>query len=406
MLVRHDPQVDGIAPSYENDIFNLDGRGKNLSRITYSIANTVIRYGHAGILVFPSRQGHPTWSVYKPDRILGWRFGENKERRVLIQVRLEEHVQIPSGKYGTKTVRQVRVLTPGKWELWRETERSDQEKIGFALPYGQGGGQFEMVEQGAVPFGTIPFAVAYSDICDHDFISVPPLRELAMAAARSYAVTANRQQLLDLAAAPTLAIIGQEVESGCTQKVGPSYVIHCRQGSDVKWLEASGVSFQALKDQLKEIDEEIDTLGMAAIVSQKMGSETAEAKRLDHVDGSTAMAIISQNIEKALNDCFTFHSMYRGQTAPPWPLVALNRDFVSERLSPQDIVSLLSIYNNNLVTAVTVLQLLKEGYVLPSSLDPEKELSKIAEEKEREMFMNMNMVEDEEEEEESRAQPN
>lgn len=401
MLIRNDPQVEDVMDVMEEHVLDLDMRGKNISRMVYSLARNVLRYGHAGVLVSSDSSGRPFWAVYKPDRILGWRFGEKKGSRKLQQLRLEEHVQIPVGDYGVQTVRQIRVLSPGGWVLYRERPNTDNRgrQTEYAIPYGLAGGKFDAVESGRIPFAEIPFAVAYSEISDDEMVSSPPLKELAEASAALYSVTANRRQLLSLCAAPTLAIIGRDIEETSHKKMGPTYVINLHQGSDCKWLETSGVSFKALEQQAAEIERDIDTLGMASVVSQKMGAETAASKALDHIDGSTVMSVVSQNLERCVNNCLRYHAMFLGQAEPPWGRASLDRDFASMKLTPQEITSLLQVHGANILTPETVLKLLKDGYVLPSGFDVETELKKLEEMKMQAMAMAVGELEDDEDDE-------
>ena len=77
----------------------------------------------------------------------------------LTQLRLLETVVEPEGKYGERTVEQVRILTPGAFEIHR---RKDS-------------GEFEVVDEGTTGLNEIPFAVAYAN--RYGFLeSRPPLR--------------------------------------------------------------------------------------------------------------------------------------------------------------------------------------------------------------------------------------
>ena len=353
----------------------------------------VIRYGQAGILVTRNKSNsRPYWTVYQPNRILGWRFGEHKGQRSLVQLRLEEHVQVPSGKYGVQTVRQVRFLEPGKWTLYREvigSQSAPAHRPDFAMPYGAGGGTFEVVDQGRFPFSDIPFSVAYADIEDFEMLSSPPLRPLAEADALLYALGANRKHLLNLCAVPVMAVTGRETDEGAHRRIGPSYVMQFQPNTTVQWLETSGVSFKAVQEQITEIERDIDTLGMTSVVNQKASAETATAKQLDHIDGSTVMSVVSQNLERAINQSAKYHTLMLGLSLDPFPRFSLDRDFTSMKLLPNEITSLTSLVNEGLITKETLLELLKDGYVLPAHFDSEEELKKIAQEKADEMDLQL-----------------
>ena len=64
---------------------------------------------------------------------------------MLTQLRIAETVEVADGEYGTKTVKRVRVLTPGAWAL-------HQQGVD---------GKYTVIEDGTTPFREIPFVPFY-----------------------------------------------------------------------------------------------------------------------------------------------------------------------------------------------------------------------------------------------------
>jgi hypothetical protein len=61
-------------------------------------------------------------------------------------LRLSETVTIPDGEYGEKVVQQIRLLTPGGYQLHQKGDD----------------GEFRITDEGTTSLGEIPFSVAYS----------------------------------------------------------------------------------------------------------------------------------------------------------------------------------------------------------------------------------------------------
>ena len=90
--------------------------------------------------------GRPYWTQYTPRDILGWRSEIKDGKQVLTQLRLMEEIIVPDGLYG-EAVQQVRVLTPGAFEIHQKDKKGD----------------FVLVDEGRTSLSEIPFAVAYSN---------------------------------------------------------------------------------------------------------------------------------------------------------------------------------------------------------------------------------------------------
>ena len=77
------------------------------------------------------------------------------------QIRISEYVSEPLGAFGDRTVRQIRILSRGGWQIWRK---------------GEGG--WALYDEGTTSLPVIPLAVTYSGKVS-ELISNPPLLEIA-----------------------------------------------------------------------------------------------------------------------------------------------------------------------------------------------------------------------------------
>ncbi len=118
MLTRKPVRLNDTSDNIREQLFDVDLQGNDLNVWTYETARKLVRYGHIGTLVdAPSDGGRPYWCIYTPRQILGWRTEAKDGQQQLTMLRLLESVIVPDGDYGEKAVQQVRVLTPGAYEL-------------------------------------------------------------------------------------------------------------------------------------------------------------------------------------------------------------------------------------------------------------------------------------------------
>jgi len=357
MLTRKPVRLNDVSDLVREQLFDVDLQGNDLNVWTYEAARKMVRYGHVGVLVdapAAGENGRPYWCSYTPREILGWRTEMADGAQQLSQLRLLEKVIVPDGLYGEKEVEQVRVLTPGAFEIHR---RSDK-------------GNFELHDQGTTTLSEIPFTVAYANRVNF-MESRPPLEDIAELNLKAYQVQSDLDNQLHISAVPMLAFFGfpsspEEVSAG------PGEAISFPSDGRAQYIEPDGKSFEAQFRRLEQIAVQINELGLSAVLGQKLSAETAEAKRIDRSQGDSTMMVIAQNMQDLIDNCLVFHAEYLN--IPQAGSSFVNRDFLGARLEPAEIQSLLSLYTAGTITQKTLLDQLYEGEVLGDEFDVEEEL--------------------------------
>jgi len=356
MLTRKPVRLDDTADTIQEQLFDVDLQGNDLNVWTYEAARKMVRYGHIGTLVdAPSDGGRPYWVHYTPRQILGWRSEQSEGRQRLTQLRLQETTVVPDGLYGEKSVEQVRVLTPGEYQIWQRLDNSD----------------FQLTDEGTTSLSEIPFSVAYSNW--HGFMqSRPPLEDIAELNLKAYQVQSDLDNQLHISAVPMLAFFGFP-SSAEEVSAGPGEAIAFPAEGRAQYIEPGGTSFDYQFRRLEQLAMQINELGLSAVLGQKLSAETAESKRLDRSQGDSTMMVIAQNMQDMIDNCLQYHAQYLGNTTAAGSSY-VNRDFLGARLDPQDIQSLLQLYTAGTITQETLLRELAEGDVLGDNFDVDEEL--------------------------------
>ena len=84
------------------------------------------------------------------------------------------------------------------------------------------------------------------------------------------------------------------------------------------------------------------------------------------------MTVIAQQMQDLIDNCLKFHSEYLNE--PNAGSSFVNRDFVSARLEPQEITSLLTLFTAGTITQETLLNQLSAGEVLGDDFSVEEEV--------------------------------
>ena len=356
MLTRKPVRLNDVADVIREQLFDVDLQGNDLNIWTYDTARKVIRYGHCGVLVDApaDANGRPYWVTYTPRDILGWRTELKDGEQKFTQLRLMEKVVEPDGDYGEKIVEQVRLLTPGAFEIHRKNNDGD----------------FQLFDEGSTTLSEIPFSVAYSNRVNF-MESRPPMEDIAELNLKAYQTQSDLDNQLHIAAVPMLAFYGFPQTSE-EVSAGPGEAIAFPADGRAEYIESKGTSFDSQFKRLDQLEHQINTLALAAVLGQKLGAETAESKRIDRSQGDSTMQVVAQQMQDMIDNSLIFHAQYLGNNSAGSSFV--NRDFLAARLDPQEIGSLLQLYTAGTITQETLLKQLHEGEVLGDEFDVEEEL--------------------------------
>ena len=152
---------------------------------------------------------------------------------------------------------------------------------------------------------------------------------------------------------------------------GPGEAIAFPADGRAEYIEPAGRSYEAQFKRLYNLSNQIHELGLAAVLGQKLSAETAEAKRIDRSQGDSTMMVVAQQMQDMIDNCLVFHSKYTGTDAGS---SFVNRDFLSQRLDPQEIQALLQLYTAGSISQETLLKQLHEGEVLGDEFEVEEEI--------------------------------
>ena len=361
MLVRKPLKLIDISDTVREQLFDVDLEGNDANVFLYQLCRTAISYGHVGVLVDAPKEGdnpRPYWIQYTPEQIIGWRTKIIDGKRKIIQLRLKETIVEPDGQFGEKIVDQIRVLEIGKYMIYRKDAKNSVYKLH---------------EEGIMSVkDEIPFAVAYSNKVGN-LESRSPLYEICELNLKHYQLQSDLDNLLHISSVPMLAFFGFPPNADDVT-TGPQEALSLPIDSRAEYISPNPDSYKSQFQRLDEIKEQINTLSLAAVLGAKLVGESAEAKKIDRSQNDATLMVLAQQMQDLIDNCLRFHSSYLGE--PNAGSSTVNRDFVSNRLTPQEITSMLGLFTAGTISQETLLEQLAEGEILPDDFDIEEEIER------------------------------
>jgi len=353
---------------------DIDLRGRNIDAFAADLMESALGYGICGILVdYPKTQGEDGKLLYPtraaeiaagvrpyciqihPWQILGWRDEYQGGVWRLTQLRLMECVDEPDGDYGVKSVEQVRVLTPGAWELQRQNDKKE----------------WYSYDSGTTSLSIIPFVPVYGQRAGF-MIGRPPLIEVANLNVAHWQCASDQQTILHMARVPILAVIG--VDDTFQMTVGAASAVKIPLNGDMKWVEHSGKAIEAGADELEALEERMRQAG-AELLVLRPGKITATQTATENAVGMCALHRIANNLEDALDQALQICADWVGE--PTGGSIQLFKDFGAASLAEASTQILLDAATANKISNETLFSELKRRGVVSPELTWEDERDKI-----------------------------
>jgi len=355
---------DKDLEEWTNDV---DGSGTDLEAFWKLVTKVAVQYGHCHVLVDMATDVaprtlreqkelkiRPNLFVIRPEQVVGFRTERRAGRERLVQFRYLEVAQKADGAYGSKWVERVRVLEPGKFELWEKSE-------------GGGQGRWDLIEKGSYDLPEIPICTVYGRK-EAAFVSVPPLLEVANLNLLYDLALCDHSHQMSVAATPILVLKGFD-EHQPKLTVSVNRALAMPPEGDVSYVTSDSAAFEAQENYLSYLTERMNQVAIVGFKEQKNAAEAAAAKRMDHSDEDSALSTIATSIEQALRAAVDWALEYMGSTATYD--YGIPDNLSDETLDSQDVAQLLALQTSGVITKETLLSTLVKGEVL--DIDPTEE---------------------------------
>jgi len=296
-------------------------------------------------------------------QLIGWRHDPRENMGKLQQVRIRETARVNKGRFGIEYKHRVRVLEPGKYELWESTDDG-------------GDGGYQLIETGSMqPYQDIPLCTVYGQKLAVLY-SRPPLLPIAALNLSHYQKSSDLTQSLHVASQPILCMAGMDdLPNDNTNKgaiglsVNNAILTPPRGEAEVYYVQPQSGAFDAQRADMDRLVDEMRNLGIAILSEQNTTNASGVSKAMDRIDSNSVLAVVSKSLQQCLQDAINIAAEYAG--VEPCEVV-IPRDFNVDPIDGQDVNAINSLFNSGLVDQDTALAMLQQGEFLPEETDPEE----------------------------------
>lgn len=364
-VLRKEPAVkapDAVVPH----LSDVTSEGVPLGSFAKLLIEQDLCVGRAGILVdlpaIEQTEARPYWVAYRAEQIVNWRTAIRRGRKILKLVVLRETTTEPDGvdPFVSTSVVQYRVLEllPSAngtdvytVTVWRKVKTSDGASEEF-VP-----GEAITPKRRGATLDFLPFVFVGPSGITTD-IEKPPLLDLADLNLSHYRSSADLERARFFTSSPTPYICGfngagVSMADPTNAEGRPASTPVYRIGSAVAWtfqsaetkvgmLEYTGQGLSALRDALKDKQEQMSVLGARLLEAPKSDAEAAATVRMRHAGDESVLKKLTTAVDQALTQALRWHVWWSGIDASQDEVaVTLNTDFLGVVISPELVSKLL-----------------------------------------------------------------
>ena len=310
-------KIEQVSAKIAETFPNIDMLGTDLHAFCGQVMLSCLRYGLHGVMVdVPQTNGirtvaeerkagvRPYFAHYAASSILGFEVQKSADGMNLAQLRLREFATERKSRFQKEQIEQIRVLTPGAWEVWRRSKAAtDGVKPKWVL-----------FESGTTSIPVIPFVFFYG-LREGFGIGKGPLQELAYMNVEHWQSSSDQQNILHVARVPILFARGFGSKESIT--VGASAMTSASsEKASLSYVEHSGAAIEAGRQSILDLEDRMRQVG-AELLTERVGQVTARQVDSEDEDNRSTLQKIAEEFEDSLESCLRLAGMWIGERSNP-----------------------------------------------------------------------------------------
>jgi len=234
----------------------------------------------------------PYWKLYRTEDVIAVYYEIVNGKKKYTHVRVDDSFVERQG-FEEVFVKQIRVMEPGKVELWRVKDTKGQEEKWYKHR------EFETDLQ-EIPL--VDFKAGSGD--------KPPLDDLAHLNIRHWQSNSDQINILTVARFPMLAASGMTERTQNEMKIGPRQFLSMREpNGKYYYVEHRGSAIKEGWNDLEYLEKTMASYG-AEFLKNRPGNSTATARALDSAEATSELLDYVVRFEDAVQTALKYTAMF------------------------------------------------------------------------------------------------
>jgi hypothetical protein len=196
-----------------------------------------------------------------------------------------------------------------------------------------------------------------------------------------YRLSGTQASILHLTSSPIVTVVGFERAKDANGNevqpvwdISPGAVWEIKdKDAKVDWFEFDPKGAEIVDANLNDIKDELSTIGHSILAPEKPAPEAAETQMIRRAAENAALAGFTRTVSRKIETALKMFARW-ADPANAEMAYALNLDFMPQALSSQEHAELRNDWLAGAITHETYLYCLRDGEVLPTTVDPTTEI--------------------------------
>lgn len=321
-----------------------------------------------------SRDFRPYFVFVPADAVIAWKTEIHDSRRVLVDVRIAESVNVGEENVTTKNPPRIRrwyvkyqgdEVVEAKWEIWESNGQSD----------------YALSKSDDNPLKVIPLVIDYAE--EEEFmVARPPLREIGDLDIAHWQSASDQRNILRFARAPIIwrsGVSTEEANQAIVVGAGASYASTIA-GATMEFVEHGGAAIEAGAKDLADLEEKMRLLAMRPLI-ETAGNPTATGAALDEARTNCVLKKWVRDVELAILRAYQFAAKWADETLPQnWKGLDIFDEFGLSVRAAEDTRQLIQLRKDREITRRTLLEEVKRRGLLSDTFDIDQEIQDLEDE--------------------------
>ena len=366
-LITSRPPEITVPDELRTRIDDVDNRGTQFPQLFRWCVNDTLLVGRLGLLVdFPESGGEGYITAYSAENIVNWSIDNDTYQ--LNMVMLQEHLYEPTNtpmpggmQFALQSVTRIRVL-------FLDADGSYKQHIFMQKSVGVGTAPVSLeLQREIVPLvrdraiNFIPFTFITPFGIDSN-VYKPPMLDIVDVNLSHYRSSADLEQGRHFTALPTPVVTGVETDKELRIGSETAWVLPDKDAKAM-YLEFKGEGLKSLETALKEKMEQMALFSTRLMDTSTRGSESPDSVKIRHSSDAATLIDIARAVENGLTRAYGTLRDLEGLEGDV--KILLNKNFLSMKLSAQEMKALTEAYLNGAIDEATYLWNLQKGDVKP-----------------------------------------
>lgn len=308
----------------------------------------------------------PYATMINPRQIIGWQTSFINGKVVLTDLRILETVTIDQDFCTQIRIEQVRHLTPGKVEIWRESAEGGNVDKTWVIH-----------DEWFTTRDDIPLVAFYTKKTGFMRAS-PPLLNLANLNIKHWQSQSEQDNILHVARVPILSVYG--LGEGQELTIGSSSAITFtnRETQGVEYTEHTGSAIGAGKTSLDDLEDQMRMAGAKLLRAQNTSTKSVDQTTQEVMQENSPLFTMSASLEDAIDNIFQIMAEWIGLPDGGKVDVRTELDVQSVTLDSTAATTVMNLHQSGEIRAIDAVRTLQQLRFIDPDAKPEEVIDELS----------------------------